>query len=802
MRQFSGALRYVNEMSMPDLAKAEELFHQALSLPQGTDTAAWLASECGGDSLLFTEVSSLLTARALMAAASTPRESPLPSIAFGPYRTVRLLGRGGMSAVYLAERADGQFQLSVAVKVMAGYLADPEFTRRFEAERRFQAALDHPNITHILDGGLSSNGDPYLVTEFVDGKPLDRYCDEGKLAIEVRLRIFLQVCDAVDHAHRNLILHRDLKPANILVTAEGGVKLLDFGTAAFANRAQATITRHRMLTPRYASPEQLRGERVNIATDIFSLGIILYELLTGAWPFGDPASVLSELDRSTGRVSAAQPSNLVTAESAAGRSLSKTQLTRILDGDLSAIALKALEAEPARRYQTVRALAGDIENYLSARPVSAKPQTFGYRAAKFLRRRWPSVTAASFFAFGIGAAAIVSWHQAQVARSETQRAMRMNEFLNTMLASPSEVRVDPRTYTMEQMLDQASARLAKGEWSSDRRVEASLQRSLGVSYVALFRVDRARPLLEKALATFQSLGDPKEIAWTRLRLADAIVYSDPKAAAGQYEQILAESRNLRKDSPALLEFAAKDHLSNTLYLYLQTRLPEARKLSEEAVALGKSDPSIPKTDLAQAFGHLAMFMADGKKAEALLNQALSIFRQEDPNSIWQADPLFRLYLIKLPVDPAAAADLGYRRYQVILANCGPDNPNTAGAKILWARARALAGPAQEAEAAVRDVQESLPLMRKAFPHGLDLWVSLVGSAVVMNQSHRFPEAAALAREAAVVLDDNHLPATDPRRSQTAKLLARAIRGAGGLRTLSQTPVPSPARQAGESRIGR
>ena len=205
---------------------------------------------------------------------------------------------------------------------MAAHLAGDDFLRRFRTEAQFLASLEHPNIPTLLDGGVSPSGHPYLVVEYVEGETLDRYSDDRKLGIEARLRLFLQVCQAVDHAHRNLILHRDLKPANVLVTTDGVVKLLDFGTASLLEEGPSvTVTRARMLTPRYASPEQLRGERPGVTGDVFSLGVILYELLTGAWPFGDPDSVMSGLRRAAGHAAPTAPSSAVTAEAPALRSL-------------------------------------------------------------------------------------------------------------------------------------------------------------------------------------------------------------------------------------------------------------------------------------------------------------------------------------------------------------------------------------------------------------------------------------------------------------------------------------------------
>ena len=367
----------------------ESVFHASLLLPEGAERTAWIEAQCQVDSELVLEVNSLLEAHSRMKAAGGTRPQPAPGIptaSFGSYRATELLGQGGMSSVYLARRADGQFEQTVALKIMAGYLTGPEFLRRFEIERQLLATLNHNNITRLLDGGVSSSGDPFLITEYVDRPPIDRWCDDRKLDVRARLKIFIQVCDAVDYAHRNLVVHRDLKPANILVNAEGLVKLLDFGTASLvaadAATSNATMTHSRMLTPRYASPEQLRGERLNIATDVFSLGVVLYELLSGAWPFGDPTSVLCELNRATGTVQADPPSTVITEESAERRAAPSKQLRRILKGDLSAIVLKALEQDAGRRYESVRQFAADISSFLEGRPVQARRQTAFYRAGK------------------------------------------------------------------------------------------------------------------------------------------------------------------------------------------------------------------------------------------------------------------------------------------------------------------------------------------------------------------------------------------------------------------------------------
>ena len=405
---------------MASIERIEWLFHESLERPPGAERRKWLEQECRDDSGALQEVERLLQSHAALsqpAVSRPPLEAAVPSATFGAYRAVKLLGRGGMSAVYLAQRADGAFQQTVALKIMAGYLAGPEFLRRFEIERQVLASLNHNNITRLLDGGVSSAGDPYLITEYVEGQTIDRYCDDRKLDVKARVQLLLQVCEAVAHAHRNLIVHRDLKPGNILVDATGTPKLLDFGTAQLAATDEITLTRNRMLTPRYASPEQLRGQRVGTATDIFSLGVVLYELVTGAWPFGDPASTLSELSRAIGDAPIQSPTAVVTAEAAADRSVSPEGLRHLLRGDLSAILLKALEDEPARRYESVSQFAADLRNYLAERPVMARPQTVWYRARKFgKRRRLAVIGGAALLLFAAASSALL--YQVQLDRQE------------------------------------------------------------------------------------------------------------------------------------------------------------------------------------------------------------------------------------------------------------------------------------------------------------------------------------------------------------------------------------------------
>ena len=299
----------------------------------------------------------------------------------GPYRLVRELGQGGMGVVYLAERADGQFEQRVALKLIKRGMDSDEILRRFLAERQVLARLSHPHIARLLDGGVTAEGQPYFAMEYVDGVPLHHYCEERSLGFEDRLRLFREVCEAVQYAHRSLVVHRDLKPSNILVTSAGETKLVDFGIAKvlYEDVADRSVTRtdQRLMTPEYAAPEQVRGEPVTTATDVYALGAILYQLLTGRPPH-----------QFTGRSrGGAVPHHLRGGPRAAERGpCTRHRRRRRLRGDLDIIVLKALRKDPARRYPSVEALLEDLERHRTGLPVRARPDSVAYRARKFLGR--------------------------------------------------------------------------------------------------------------------------------------------------------------------------------------------------------------------------------------------------------------------------------------------------------------------------------------------------------------------------------------------------------------------------------
>jgi serine/threonine protein kinase len=351
----------------------------------------------------------------------------------GQYLLQRCIGSGGMGTVYLATRDDDAFQKNVAVKVVTPPAGSLDLLRHFQRERQILATLDHPNIARLLDGGTTADGLPYLVMEYIEGQPIDEYCNERRLGIIERLKLFRVVCDAVHYAHQNLVVHRDLKPRNILVSSRGTVKLLDFGIAKLLSPEQEnpttalTRTAISALTPEYASPEQFKGEAITTAADVYSLGVVLYELLTGQRPYRLKSRVLHEIARVICEEDPTQPSAVVN-EGAAPESMNvladgkPERLRRRLRGDLDNILLMALRKEPRRRYASVQQFDEDLKRHLEGIPVTARKSTFIYRAARFVRRHRMGVAASALFLMALAAAmAATSWF-AYTAAIERRRA--------------------------------------------------------------------------------------------------------------------------------------------------------------------------------------------------------------------------------------------------------------------------------------------------------------------------------------------------------------------------------------------
>ena len=374
--------------------RLKALFGEALELG-GDQRRAFIDKSCGADAQLRSELEGLLrsseTGDAFLATPTVERpEQDRPALALpaaggppaviGAYTLVRELGHGGMGTVFLGERTDRAFEKKVAIKVIRRGMDSEFVVDRFRTERRILASLQHPNIAALLDGGQTEAGLPYFVLEYVEGEPIDRACELRGLSVRQRLELFLQVCSAVQHAHANLVVHRDLKPGNVLVTKEGAPKLLDFGLARLldpqAASAEQTAAPFRFLTPAYASPEQIQGRPITTSTDVYSLGVILYQLLTGQRPHGAPESSFTELSRAVCEDQPRPPSEVVP----------RGELKRRLAGDLDTIVLKALRKEPERRYRTVEQLASDLRLHLEGRPITARPSSALYSLGKLVAR--------------------------------------------------------------------------------------------------------------------------------------------------------------------------------------------------------------------------------------------------------------------------------------------------------------------------------------------------------------------------------------------------------------------------------
>ena len=429
--------------------RIQTLFEASVQL-DAVERRRFLARECAGDDALRIEVEQLLRADRESADASigtaiayAAKEFIEPRQRGGDrldeYRLVRELGRGGMGAVWLAERADGEYSARVAIKVVSGVFS-PDIERRFRVERQILADLAHPNIARLIDGGTAPDGMPYLVMEYVDGDPITSWADEKVLDLDQRLRLFRTVCDAVRSAHAALIVHRDLKPANILVRADGTPKLVDFGIAKVledrAGAHQKTITMVRLLTPSYASPEQLRGEPVTVAADIWALGVLLYELLTGTHPFALDRIAPLELRRRILEDDPEPPSDRV-------RRLPDRRLVgaRALRGDLDAIVSYALRKAPADSYVSAAELADDVRRFVAGDPIHARLGSWRYLAGRFVRRHRAVIAATmTALAITIGFAAFNAVRlvgERNVARAQAIAAARLSGFLSSLVSTAS-----------------------------------------------------------------------------------------------------------------------------------------------------------------------------------------------------------------------------------------------------------------------------------------------------------------------------------------------------------------------------
>ena len=553
-------------------ARVKELFEAAVDLDPN-QRAALLDKECDEDEALRSEIESLLKSDEQtdgfieQPAFAIPSdlfpdnvEEPFVGRQFGAYQLIREIGRGGLGAVYLAARADDEYRKQVAIKVIRRGLDTDDIIRRFRNERQILAQLDHPNIARLIDGGTTDDGLPYFVMEYVNGEPIGAYCDAHALTTTERLNLFCKVCAAVTFAHQNLVIHRDLKPSNILVTQEGEPKLLDFGIAKLLSAGDElfteTVPALRVMTPEYASPEQVKGEKITTTSDVYSLGVLLYELLTGQRPYRLKTRSPEEIARAITEQEPERPSTVY-----AEHPNPKTQNPKSLRGDLDNIVLMAMRKDPARRYTSVGQFSEDIRRHLEGLPVIARKDTVVYRATKFVRRNKIGVAAAAVvFLTLIGGIVATTWQakralrHAQIAAEQRDRAQkqavkaeRVTTFLQNVLgfSDPSWASSNPnrkRDATVSEALDEA-ARRAEKELANEPEALAAVHLTIGNTYRTQSRYPEAEPHLRVALEIRRRVLGPNnpETGQSMVNLAEWCVVT------GRY----AEAEPLFRDAVAI-----------------------------------------------------------------------------------------------------------------------------------------------------------------------------------------------------------------------------------------------------------
>ncbi len=812
-------------------ATLSNLLGQALACGAG-EREVFLDDACAGDAALRADLEELLEAHFAAEAEKRFETSPFDLLPYaphetdeisglekiGPYRLVREVGRGGMGTVWLGERADEQFEQRVAIKLLSGGWLPDDRLRRFRVEQQVLARLQHPHIARLYDGGVTENGQPYIVMEFIDGVPITAYC-EG-LDIEKKLALFCAVCEAVQYAHQNLVVHRDLKPSNILVTPEGKVKLLDFGIAKLLgteNEPDAGVAPTRTglmpMTPEYAAPEQVRGEAITTATDVYALGIVLYELLTGERPYSLQGRSPAEIERAVCEVAPLRPSAVASRKKEDG---GRAPVAHKLEGDLDTVVMKALEKDPARRYVSAEALEADLSRHVSGLPVLARPATASYRAQKFVSRHRAGVAATVLVTLALLSAVGISVRQARLAEIERNKAVQVSAFLQDMLAAPDPYQ-DGREVRVVTVLDRTAEKI-ETTLRGQPEVEAAVRHTLGATYHELGLYNEAETHFRRALAlreklhgarhadvaetagylgvTYRSMGDYERAdsllqhaldtdralfgeAHTRVaaRLSEVGVLrwqqGDYAAAEPYLREALALEEKLRGADHD--EVAISTGNLATL-LADQGDSGEAERLYRRELAIlranhGDDHPAVP-----QALSHIAIIrddLEDHETAVAMHEEALALFRKikgdTHPDVSYAMNNLASAKASLGAYDEAVA--LQTEAAVIYEAALGADHPNLGIQYNNVGATRRLQGDIAGAEAAYRRAVE---IWRAGLPPGhpyLGYGLSNLGAVLLAQKRPR--EALPLLREAYLIRVDL-LPPENPERANTASILGDAL----------------------------
>ena len=656
--------------------RVKEVLGRALET-EPDQRAAYLEKACASDASLRADVEHLLAAEMeagpaflsrMAADGSSVGDEEDPNGLWigkrvGAYEIVAKIGVGGMGEVYRALRADDQYQHEVAIKIVRVGADADSVIRRFKHERQILAGLDHYNIARLLDAGTTQQGAPYVVMELIEGEQINDYCDSHKLSTNARLELFLQVCAAAQYAHQRLIIHRDLKPTNILITKSGVAKLLDFGIAKIldpstvGDSVDATLTMFRIMTPGYASPEQIRGEAITTATDVYSLGVVLYELLTRHHPYRNSDDTVEKIARSVCEVEPKKPSSVVRVVETSARDLvlqpadvllarDRQKLSRQLSGDLDNIILKALRKEPQRRYSSVEQFAGDIRRHLESLPVIARKDTFAYRMSKFIMRHRAGVAAAVVVALVLIAGLMITRREARIARAQQARAERRFNDVRRLAHSlvfeiHDSIEAVPGTTTARKLIAQRSLEYLDS-LAHEAEGDPSLQSELAAAYIKVGDV--------QGQAYTANLGDTQgALASYRkalaIRLALAVV--DPENAMNRLE--LAKCHNKVGDMLAKI-----GNLSDASASYQQ-----ARQISESLVA---QDPA----SLDKGHELILAHTRSGYVLEDMGDKPASLVSHREALAVAQKE------IAANPADPLACHDLAttYNNVGHMLAKTG------------------------------------------------------------------------------------------------------------------------------------
>ncbi|MEA3175377.1 MAG: eukaryotic-like serine/threonine-protein kinase [Gammaproteobacteria bacterium] len=695
----------------------QSLFEQLADV-DGAERAAQLDKGCGNDVDLRQSVESLLDLdqnrkdpllHAIGAAAEALLEDHrdrLIGTRVGPYRVVSILGHGGMSIVYRGERDDSQYQQTVAIKVLQHATLHPRLRSRLHSERHILATLDHPCIARLIDSGDLEDGTPYLVMEHVDGEAIDQFCDSRTLFIRERLELFVEVCAAVHYAHRNLVVHRDIKASNIFVTEERTPKLLDFGIAkllapeSLSHTLPVTRLQERILTPENAAPEQVLGRPITTATDVYALGVLLYQLLTGRSPYRLLSYSQLQLERAICMDDPTRPSQTVVAkikgESDADRSrisdrrgLSPQRLQARLAGDLDAIVAMAMRNEPERRYTSVEAFADDVQRHVLGQPVRARSGDWRYNSAKFIRRNvLAAVATAAVFLGLVLIAGVTMWqnHRLSLARDATaqerDRAKQVSAFLVKVFSQADPFKAQGKDPTAKDLLDNGAAEI-RNNTTLQPEVRAQLLESIAVAYQRQSHSDFAIPLFEEVVAIRRDERpfDKRIVAVALANLSAALMEAGRLVSA---EQDIKEALQTLQDGDSAPTLETADLLRQYGHFYLATKsdYSAATDMFKRALAIYRSLPGDQNLAIAMTLSQLATSAAwSGKyeEAEDYQSKALNIFRATTSSKFPDHNrALATLGHIQTHLGKYAAAEQSLNEaLQVETTVFGADNPRSA-----------------------------------------------------------------------------------------------------------------------------